>query len=161
MNINKLFNKIKVVKYVKVYISNRKIGENYEQALSVYSKRGKLIYSDFCKIRSDSNLKFDKGLQAILWGIKRFRSLCQNGFFSESEPVMLFINSQTIYHWLETEVCPKNYLDIFSEIQMEISLIVNDLEIIYSKETKALFKTTQKKNENVKHFMKAFKDFED
>lgn len=146
---------------MKVYIHNRKNQDEYEEAISVYSNRGKLLYSDYNRIKKDNMLKFEKTLTALLWGVKQFRQIAQNGTVSETEPVSLFMCSQTIYHWLEKESCPREYLSIFSELQMELSLMVNDLEIIYSNKTKALYKSTQDKKITMKSFMKDFKDFED
>lgn len=148
---------------MKVYIHNRKNQNEYEEAISVYSNRGKLLYSDYNRIKKkkEEMLKFEKTLTALLWGVKQFRQIAQNGVVSETEPVSLFMCSQTIYHWLEKESCPREYLPIFSDLQMELSLMVNDLEIIYSKNTKALYKSTQDKKISMKSFMKEFKDFED
>ena len=82
---------------MKVYIHNRKIGDVYEKALTVYTNRGKLLYSDTGRILEEEMQKFDKTLYAIEWGLKQFRKIAQNGVVSEKEPVTLFICSKTIY----------------------------------------------------------------
>ena len=92
------------------------------------------------------------------WGFKQFRKVAQNGVVSEEEPVTLFICSKTIYDWLEKEKCPANYIDVFSNIEMELSLMLNEVEIVYSKTTKAQYKSTEDKGFNVKDLLKEFSD---
>ena len=146
---------------LKVYIHNRKIKDTYEKALTVYSNRGKLLYSDTGRILEPEMQKFDKTLYALEWGLKQFRKIAQNGIVSEDEPVTLFICSKTIYDWLEKEKCPANYTDVFYNIQMELSMMVNEVEIIYSKSTKAVYKSTEEKTQSVNSFMKEFAHIED
>lgn len=146
---------------MKVYIHNRKIGDTYEKAMSVYNNRGKLLYSDFGRILENDMQKFDKTLYAIEWGLKQFRKIAQNGVVSESEPVTLFIGSKTIYEWLRQEKSPANYVEVFSNIEMELSLMVNEVDIVYSKSTKALYKSTEETTQSMKSFMKEFGDLED
>lgn len=146
---------------MKVYIHNRKIGDIYEKALTIYSNRGKLLYSDTGRILEEEMQKFDKTLYAIEWGLKQFRRVAQNGIVSEEEPVMLFICSKTIYEWLEKEKCPHNYVGVFSNIQMELSLMLNELEIIYSKTTKAQYKSTEDKGYSVKALLKEFGEIDE
>lgn len=146
---------------MKVYIHNRKIGDTYEKAMSVYNNRGKLLYSDYGRILENDMQKFDKTLYAIEWGLKQFRKIAQNGVVSESEPVTLFIGSKTIYEWLRQEKSPANYVEVFSNIEMELSLMVNEVDIVYSKSTKALYKSTEDTTQSMKSFMKEFGDLED
>lgn len=146
---------------MKVYIHNRKIGDTYEKAMSVYNNRGKLLYSDYGRILENDMQKFDKTLYAIEWGLKQFRKIAQNGVVSESEPVTLFIGSKTIYEWLRQEKSPVNYVGVFSNIEMELSLMVNEVDIVYSKSTKALYKSTEDTTQSMKSFMKEFGDLED
>ncbi len=146
---------------LKVYIHNRKIKDTYEKAVSVYTNRGKLLYSDTGRILEPEMQKFDKTLYALEWGLKQFRKIAQNGIVSEDEPVTLFICSKTIYDWLEKEKCPANYTDVFYNIQMELSMMVNEVEIIYSKSTKAVYKSTEEKTQSVNSFMKEFAHIED
>lgn len=146
---------------MKVYIHNRKIGDTYEKAMSVYNNRGKLLYSDYGRILENDMQKFDKTLYAIEWGLKQFRKIAQNGVVSESEPVTLFIGSKTIYEWLRQEKSPVNYVGVFSNIEMELSLMVNEVDIVYSKSTKALYKSTEETTQSMKSFMKEFGDLED
>lgn len=148
-------------KSMKVYIHNRKIGDTYEKAMSVYNNRGKLLYSDYGRILENDMQKFDKTLYAIEWGLKQFRKIAQNGVVSESEPVTLFIGSKTIYEWLRQEKSPVNYVGVFSNIEMELSLMVNEVDIVYSKSTKALYKSTEETTQSMKSFMKEFGDLED
>lgn len=145
---------------MKVYIHNRKINDTYEKALTVYTNRGKLLYSDTGRILEDDLQKFDKTFYAIEWGLKQFRKIAQNGLVSEEEPVTLFIGSKTIYNWLEKEKCPANYLKPFMNIQMELSLMLNDVEIIYSKSTKALYKSTVEKTQSISSLMKELENVE-
>ena len=146
---------------MKVYIHNRKVKDTYEKAVSVYTNRGKLLYSDTGRILEPEMQKFDKTLYAIEWGLKQFRKIAQNGVVSEDEPVTIFICSKTIYDWLEKEKCPPNYTDVFYNIQMELSMMVNEVEIIYSKSTKAVYKSTEEKTQSVNSFMKEFAHIED
>ena len=146
---------------MKVYIHNRKVGDTYEKAMSVYNNRGKLLYSDYGRILENDMQKFDKTLYAIEWGLKQFRKIAQNGVVSESEPVTLFIGSKTIYEWLRQEKSPINYVGVFSNIEMELSLMVNEVDIVYSKSTKALYKSTEETTQSMKSFMKEFGDLED
>ena len=146
---------------MKVYIHNRKVNETYEKALSVYTNKGKLLDSDTGRIVEEEMQKFDKTLYAIEWGLKQFRSIAQNGVVSEEEPVTLFICSKTIYDWLEKEKCPSNYIKTFMNIQMELSLMLNPVEIIYSKTTKAQYKSTQEKTQSINSLMKELGDLED
>ena len=90
--------------------------------MSVYNNRGKLLYSDYGRILENDMQKFDKTLYAIEWGLKQFRKIAQNGVVSETEPVTLFICSKTIYEWLRLEKSPVNYVGVFSNIEMELSL---------------------------------------
>ena len=146
---------------MKVYIHNRKVGDTYEKAMSVYNNRGKLLYSDYGRILENDMQKFDKTLYAIEWGLKQFRKIAQNGVVSETEPVTLFICSKTIYEWLRQEKSPVNYVGVFSNIEMELSLMVNEVDIVYSKSTKALYKSTEDSTQSMKDFMKEFRDLED
>jgi hypothetical protein len=146
---------------MKVYIHNRKVGDTYEKAMSVYNNRGKLLYSDYGRILENDMQKFDKTLYAIEWGLKQFRKIAQNGVVSETEPVTLFICSKTIYELLRQEKSPVNYVGVFSNIEMELSLMVNEVDIVYSKSTKALYKSTEDKAQSMKDFMKEFGDLED
>lgn len=146
---------------MKVYIHNRKIGQVYEKAMTVYSNRGKLIYSETGRILEEEMQKFDKTLYAIEWAFKQFRKIAQNGIVSEHEPVTFFISSKTIYEWLEKEKCPSNYVNIFMNIEMELSLMLNEIEIVYSKANKALYRSTNSKMATVSDLMKEFKDKED
>lgn len=147
---------------MKVYIHNRKIDDTYEKALTVYTNRGKLLYSDTGRILEKDMQKFDKTLYALEWGIKQFRKIAQNGIVPEDEPVVLFMASKTIYDWLEKDKCPENYVDIFSSIQMELSLMVNEVEIVYSQSTKALYKSTvSSATQTLNSLMKEFADYED
>jgi hypothetical protein len=143
---------------VKVYIHNRKLGDVYEKAMTIYTNRGKMLYSDTGRILEEEMQKFDKTLYALEWGLKQFRKVAQNGVVSEEEPVTLFICSKTIYEWLEKEKCPANYIDVFSNIEMELSLMLNEVEIVYSKTTKAQYKSTEDKGFNVKDLLKEFSD---
>ena len=104
---------------MKVYIHNRKLGDVYEKAMTIYTNRGKMLYSDTGRILEEEMQKFDKTLYALEWGLKQFRKVAQNGVVSEEEPVTLFICSKTIYDWLEKEKCPANYIDVFSRMQLE------------------------------------------
>ena len=149
------------VVFVKVYIHNRKVKDTYEKALSVYTNRGKLLYSDTGRILEPEMQKFDKTLYAIEWGLKQFRKIVQNGIVSEEEPVTIFICSKTIYDWLEKEKCPANYTDVFYNIQMELSMMLNEVEIIYSKSTKAVYKSTEEKTQSVASLMKEFAHIDD
>ena len=147
---------------MKVYIHNRKVDDTYEKALTVYTNRGKLLYSDTGRILEKDMQKFDKTLYALEWGIKQFRKIAQNGIVPEDEPVVLFMASKTIYDWLERDKCPDNYVDIFSSIQMELSLMVNEVEIVYSQSTKALYKSTESSaTQTLNSLMKEFADYED
>ena len=147
---------------MKVYIHNRKINDTYEKALTVYTNRGKLLYSDTGRILEPDMQKFDKTLYALEWGIKQFRKIAQNGIVPEDEPIVLFMASKTIYDWLEKGKCPENYIDVFSSIQMELSLMVNDVEIVYSQSTKALYKSTESSAiQTVNSLMKEFADYDD
>ena len=146
---------------MKVYIHNRKVKDTYEKALSIYTNRGKLLYSDTGRILEPEMQKFDKTLYAIEWGLKQFRKVAQNGLVSEDEPVTLFICSKTIYDWLEKEKCPTNYTDVFYNIQMELSMMLNEVEIIYSKSTKAVYKSTETNTQSIMSLMKEFKNKED
>lgn len=147
---------------MKVYIHNRKIDETYEKALTVYTNRGRLLYSDTGRILEPNMQKFDKTLYALEWGIKQFRKIAQNGVVPEDEEVVLFMPSKTIYDWLEKDKCPENYVDIFSSIQMELSLMVNPVEIVYSQSTKALYKSTESgTTQTISSLMKEFADFDD
>lgn len=139
---------------MKMYIDNRKVGEVYERAMTVYSNRGKLLYSDTSRIWEDDMKKFDKTLIAIEMGVKQFRTLSQNGELSEEEPLIIFINSKTIYNWLEKGTCPPQYIDVFSRILFELSLLMNETEIIYSKGTKALYKSTKEEVHKVTDLFK-------
>ena len=143
---------------MKVYIHNRKVKDTYEKALTIYTNRGKLLYSDTGRILEPEMQKFDKTLYAIEWGLKQFRKVAQNGTVSESEPVTIFICSKTIYDWLEKEKCPANYTDVFYNIQMELSMILNEVEIIYSKSTKAVYKSSEDNTQSIAALMKEFKD---
>lgn len=143
---------------MKVYIHNRKLGDVYEKAMTIYTNRGKMLYSDTGRILEEEMQKFDKTLYALEWGLKQFRKVAQNGVVSEEEPVTLFICSKTIYDWLEKEKCPANYIDVFSNIEMELSLMLNEVEIVYSKTTKAQYKSTEDKGFNVKDLLKEFSD---
>ena len=143
---------------MKVYIHNRKVGDVYEKAMTIYTNRGKMLYSDTGRILEEEMQKFDKTLYALEWGLKQFRKVAQNGVVSEEEPVTLFICSKTIYEWLEKEKCPANYIDVFSNIEMELSLMLNEVEIVYSKTTKAQYKSTEDKGFNVKDLLKEFSD---
>ena len=143
---------------MKVYIHNRKLGDVYEKAMTIYTNRGKMLYSDTGRILEEEMQKFDKTLYALEWGLKQFRKVAQNGVVSEEEPVTLFICSKTIYDWLEKEKCTANYIDVFSNIEMELSLMLNEVEIVYSKTTKAQYKSTEDKGFNVKDLLKEFSD---
>lgn len=139
---------------MKLYIDNRKNNDVYERAMTVYSKRGKLLYSDTGRIKGENLEKFDKTLIAIEKGVKQFRKLSQNGVLSDSEPLVIFINSKTIYNWLEKENCPSKYVDVFSAIMFELSLLSNEAELIYSETTKALYKSTESKEQKVTDLFK-------
>lgn len=139
---------------MKLYIDNRKNNAIYERAMTVYSNRGKLLYSDTGRIKGDDLQKFEKTLIAIEKGIKQFRKLSQNGVLSESEPLVIFINSKTIYNWIEKENCPSKYVDVFSSIMFELSLLTNETEIIYSETTKALYKSSDSKEQKVTDLFK-------
>lgn len=125
--------------------------------MTIYSNRGKLLYSATGRILEEEMQKFDKTLYALQWGIKQFRYVAQHGVVSEKEPVVLFMNSKTIYEWLKKECCPHNYVKVFSDIEMELSLMLNEVEIVYSKTTKALYKNTDEEKISMKSL---FKDFE-
>lgn len=139
---------------MKMYIDNRKIDDTYERAMTVYTNRGKLLYSDTSRIYGDNLKKFDKTLIAIEKGIKQFRVLSQNGELSDTEPLIIFISTKTIYNWLEKENCPKQYVDVFASIMFELSLLSNETEIIYSKTNKALYKNTEEKLEKITDLFK-------
>ena len=48
---------------MKVYIHNRKNQDEYEEAISVYSNRGKLLYSDYNRIKKNNNSLVSKDNQ--------------------------------------------------------------------------------------------------
>lgn len=137
-----------------MYIDNRKNEDVYERAMTVYTNRGKLLYSDTGRIKGDDLKKFDKTLIAIEKSVKQFRKLSQNGVLSETEPLLIFIGSKTIYNWLDKENCPAHYVDVFAAIMLELSLFTNETEIIYSKTTKALYKSTEEKEQKVTDLFK-------
>lgn len=139
---------------MKMYIDNRKNEDVYERAMTVYTNRGKLLYSDTGRIKGDDLKKFDKTLIAIEKSVKQFRKLSQNGVLSETEPLLIFIGSKTIYNWLDKENCPAHYVDVFAAIMLELSLFTNETEIIYSKTTKALYKSTEEKEQKVTDLFK-------
>ena len=139
---------------MKMYIDNRKNEDVYERAMTIYTNRGKLLYSDTGRIKGDDLKKFDKTLIAIEKSVKQFRKLSQNGILSETEPLLIFIGSKTIYNWLDKENCPAHYVDVFAAIMFELSLLTNETEIIYSKTTKALYKSTEEKEQKVTDLFK-------
>lgn len=131
---------------MKLYIDTRQNGDTLEKGITVYSNEGLELYSDIGKIREENLQKFDKTLIALSWGLKKYRLLCQNGQLKESEDLLLFINNQTIYDWLEKENSPKQYLDKLLDVLTELSLIVAEVEVIYSENKRVLYNKAEKDN---------------
>ncbi len=133
---------------MKLYIHNKKTPEGYVAAMTLYSNKGNVLFCDTHRIRETELRKFDMGLLAIEWAIRTFRIKAQNGEFSETEKVNVYICSKTIYDWICKETSPKEYIDTFMRIQMEFSLCSNELEIIRVKNSKALYRTAKDKEES-------------
>lgn len=138
-----------------LYVDHKKTGSIYEQGITIYNQGNKVVFSDVSRIREENMLKFDKTLFALEKGIQQFRSLVTNKELSEEVPLYIFISTKTIYDWLEAGDCPPQYIDTFSNILFELSLLANETEIIYSTKNKTKFE----KEEDIEKVTDMFSDF--
>lgn len=124
---------------MKVHIGSKKENPNWLRGVTIYDDSGRSIYCDSSVLRDAGDGKFSRVLKTLLWGIKKVKLLGQSGDIREDEKIFLIIDSKTVYSWFEEGVAPEPYIDIFSDILMELSFIRNEVEIIYSQKLKVLF----------------------
>lgn len=137
---------------MKVYIGAKKVNGKWMQGITIYSDAntlpetsvksttvGVVLYSDSAILRNSGVNKFDKDLEALIWGIRKLKVLGQSKKISETEKVLLFVEGKTLLTWFEKETAPLIYISKFSELLLEMSFVVNDIEIIQSGQPKIIF----------------------
>lgn len=132
-----------------MYIDHVKKGDIYERGITIYNQHNKVVFSDYSRIWKEDMRKFDKTLIALEKGLQQFRSKVTNQELSEDIPLYIYISTKTIYNWLAKGSCPKEYIDTFSNILFELSLLGNETEIIYRDKNKTLFESTEEEVERV------------
>jgi hypothetical protein len=132
---------------LKVYIGCKKAEGKYKYGLTIYSEKGALLHSSTIHKAIESN-KFDNVLDALEWGIKKLKVLSQNKVISEDEGILLVIGSKTLYTWFEKDVATEPYTKAFSSLLLEMSFILNRVEIIHSVNgaKKVLYRSTSEDN---------------
>ena len=128
---------------MKLYIGTNKVGSKTLLGMTVRSDKGEVLYSSK-KYFSGIEGKFSANLEALQWGIKKFKSLCQNGTLPDDEKLLIFIGSKTIYSWFEKEKASEPYVVMFSDILLELSFLTSEVEIIHSVDcnNKVIFKNS-------------------
>lgn len=141
---------------MKIYIGNKKSKGKYKYGLTIYSDNGVVLHSSVAHRPLMTN-KFDNSIDALNWGIKKIKVLAQNGSIKEDENILLAIGGKTLYTWFEKEVATEPYTIPFSDLLLEMSFILNRVEIIHSDNTdkKVLYRnTTEEKLEKVTDLFK-------
>lgn len=139
-----------------MYIDHSKDGDIYEKGVTIYNEHNKVVFSDHSRIWEEDMYKFDKTLLALEAGLQQFRSKVTNQELSNEVPLFIYISTKTIYNWLAKGVCPEQYIDTFSNILFELSLLANETEIVYRQKNKTLFEKTEDEVEKVTDI---FEDF--
>lgn len=117
---------------MKVYLGVIKKQDKYQYGVSIYSEKGKPIYSATTHEPLQPN-KFENIVSSLNWVTTKLKNLAQNKTIDELEPITMFISSKTVYTWFERELAPEPYTVQFSDLLLEMSFIVNQVELIYSK----------------------------
>jgi hypothetical protein len=121
---------------MKAYIATKKSGSKEQgfkaqYGLTIYGNDGKILHSSTLHDELSEN-KFENTLQAIEWGTKKIKTLTQNKSLPEQEDIILIISSKTVYGWFKKEVSPEPYTVLLSNIFLEMSFLLNSLELILS-----------------------------
>ena len=129
---------------MKVYVGTKKVEDRYRYGVTVYSDKGTVLHSAIKTDEVHPN-KFHNTLLAIQWAIVKLKAMAQNKTISDTEPVIFVVSSKTVYGWFEKGVSPSPYLLLFSDIMLDMSFMVNPLEILYIQtgEKKVLYRSSQ------------------
>jgi hypothetical protein len=133
---------------MKAYIATKKSGSKdhgfkAQYGLTIYGNDGKVLHSSTLQDDLSEN-KFENTLKAIEWGSKKIKTLTQNKSLPEEEAIILIISSKTVYGWFEKEIAPEPYVTLLSTIFLEMSFLLNHLEIILSEsgDKRVLYRNT-------------------
>lgn len=99
--------------------------------LTIYSNEGKVLHSSVFYADLE-DLRFLNNIKALDWAVKKIKALTQQKVLSDTEKIYLVIDSKTLYAWFEKEVAPEPYTVVFGNLYLDISFILNPVEIIYS-----------------------------
>lgn len=129
-----------------MYCGSKKVKGKVVYGVTIYSDRGKVLYSKVTK-EEPSELKFQASLASLAWGVKRLGQQVMNKELPE-EKVLIFINNVNIYSWFEKGVAPAPYLITFSDMQLDLAFVLNDIEIIQGvgASNRVLFKDSKKQD---------------
>lgn len=122
---------------MKVYLSV-KVEEKINKvhyALTTYSNTGDALET----LKTTENLdskKYNNHIKGMLWAIQELKNQSYKKRIAK-ENIMLFINSKTLYKWLENHNIPEGYYGLFSELEEEMSYFPNELTIVNFKDTES------------------------
>ncbi len=122
---------------MKVYVGVKVVSKQRVYGLSVYDGKGKRLYAGVHRPRTEDEevAKFTPQIEALLWGIKKFKMLQQNKKWSESESIQWFTASALLYSWLEAGFTVDPYRVLLADALLEFNFIPNPTEIILLEST--------------------------
>jgi hypothetical protein len=129
---------------LKVYIDTlcfSKDGrERCKYGMSVYDSMGKNVFNA-CPVKDpvSADCKFGNLLSALYWGIVRLNRKFQNKKLQAENETLIYIPSKTVVSWFERETSPMKYIDIFSDVVMELNFFHTDVELCHSELKKVKF----------------------
>lgn len=141
---------------MKVYVGQKKVEAKYKYGLTIYSDNGAVLHSSAVHKPIMPN-KFDNVIDSLNWAVKKIKVLSQKGVIPEDEKILLAISSKTLYTWFEKEFATEPYTIAFSNLLLEMSFILNQVEIIHSGNTgkRVLYRnTSEEKLEKVTDLFK-------
>ncbi len=134
----------------RVYIGSKKANLHPLKGVTIFKSDGSVVFSDVAILRDVADNKFDRVLKTLLWGIKKVKMLGQHNIIDEQSDIFLFIDSKTVYTWFEKGAAPVPYIDIFADVLFELSLVRNQIEIIYSQNSRVSYEKHNTTDEYVK-----------
>ncbi len=127
---------------LKVFIGVKRLKNKLLYGCTIYNNNG--LYRSFIKSDVLSKNRYDSHIKSLTWGITKLKML------EEENKVLLFIDSDLLYKWVENEKAPSPYTYLLSQFFLEASFLVNEVEIINNKNNNVLFEEYPKQDELVK-----------
>lgn len=127
---------------MKVYVSNRCNKDKIQYGCTVTDKTGKIVFQDALTNNEDKGAS-KNALLGLQWALKRVRSQLDTGSITlDSTHLHLYIKNKNIIRWLEQETSPKDHLNEYTDLELQLSFYPYPLKMEASREVMNMVKYT-------------------